>query len=139
MKHPPCSAQDPGPSQEVIVSLSREPWSGLGDSERFQSLPSWPVTSGDDLGHRAHRQKIQPRNCYCSTCKCVCVEYSHTASVGLISMSNDCTLRLLKICVVTALVEGVISWNRMALRGCYKYKHIKGNIFLCCVSSWKLC
>lgn len=69
VKHPPCSAQNPGPSQEVIVSLSTEPWSCLGDSECFQSLPSWPVISGDDLGHLAHRQKIQLRNCYRSTCE----------------------------------------------------------------------
>lgn len=107
VKHPPCSAQNPGPSQEVIVSLSTEPWSCLGDSECFQSLPSWPVISGDDLGHRAHRQKIQLRNCYRSTCEWG----GGTPAQPLWDPFPFQTTVLSdseKICLVTALVEGVI-------------------------------
>lgn len=50
------------------------------------------------------------------------------------SISNTCTLRLFKICSVTVNVEGIISSKRMASRGCYKYKYIKSNRFLCCIA-----
>lgn len=116
---------------EVIVSLSREPWSCPDVSGYLQSvpspgsdLPSWPLASGGNLGHYTHVKEIQLRNCSCSPVSAWGTPIPNT-SVRL--HLNTGMLRLLKICSETANVEGIISSNRTASRGCYKYKRIKSN------------
>lgn len=54
------------------------------------------------------------------------MEYLHPQHLGEAPFQTVATLRL---CPVTAHIEGIISSNRTASGGCYKYKRIKSNYF----------